>query len=123
MKMSGPGPNKKRDDGGATVIERETKTVPKLQRPKRYKVLLHNDDFTTMEFVVAVLIQIFDKTEGEATTIMLHIHRLGMGVAGVFSYEIAEAKVAETMAAAEDNEYPLLCTLEPDDLEPDGPDA
>jgi ATP-dependent Clp protease adaptor protein ClpS len=77
-----------------------------------------------MEFVVAILITIFNKSESEATAIMLHIHRTGMGVAGVFMYEIAEAKVNETMQAAEEAEYPLLCTLEPDDMDdPDGGDG
>ena len=102
------GPKKQQGDTGV-VVEKETKTKTKLKRPKLYKVLLHNDDFTTMEFVVAI---------------MLHIHRTGLGVAGVFTYEIAEAKVNETMQAAEEAEYPLLCTLEPDDMDdPDGEDG
>src|SRR3982751_6573850 len=98
--MSAP---KKHGDSGV-IVEKETKTKTKLKRPKLYKVILHNDDFTTMEFVVAILITIFNKSESEATAIMLHIHRLGMGVAGVFTYEIAEAKVNETMQAAEEAE-------------------
>ena len=116
--MSGP---KKQQGDTQVVVEKETKTKTKLKRPKLYKVLLHNDDFTTMEFVVAILITIFNRSEAEATAIMLHIHRLGMGVAGVYTHEIAEAKVSETMEAAEEAEYPLLCTLEPDDNDdPDG---
>jgi ATP-dependent Clp protease adaptor protein ClpS len=116
-------PGKRGDEGGQLVIEKETATKEKtkLKRPKLYKVLLLNDDYTTMEFVVAVLMHIYDKTEAEATAVMLHIHQTGMGVAGVYTYEIAEAKVAETMAAAEEAEYPLMCTIEPDDHDdPDG---
>ena len=106
------------DDSGVAT---QTRTERRTQKPRMYKVLLHNDDFTTMEFVVAILITIFNKSESEATAIMLHIHRTGMGVAGVFTYEIGEAKVSETMQAAEEAEYPLLCTLEPDDMDdPDG---
>jgi ATP-dependent Clp protease adaptor protein ClpS len=106
---------------GDTAVVTETRTKTRLKRPKLYKVLLHNDDFTTMEFVVAVLMTIFNKGEPEAHAIMLHVHRNGVGVAGVFTYEIAEAKVNEVMKAAEEAEYPLLCTFEPDDLDdPDG---
>jgi ATP-dependent Clp protease adaptor protein ClpS len=112
---------KKPHEQGDTAVVTETRTKTKLKRPKLYKVLLHNDDFTTMEFVVAVLITIFHKSEGEATAIMLHVHRTGIGVAGVYTYEVAEAKVNEVMKAAEEAEYPLLCTLEPDDM--DDPDS
>jgi ATP-dependent Clp protease adaptor protein ClpS len=111
--MAGP----KKQGDTQVLVKPETKTKTKLKRPKLYKVLLHNDDYTTMEFVVAVLMTIFNKSENEATTIMLHIHHNGVGVAGVFQYEIAEAKMQETMAAAEEAEYPLLCTIEPDDLD------
>jgi ATP-dependent Clp protease adaptor protein ClpS len=113
--MSNPKKGSPKEQGGDTAVATDTRTRQKLQRPKLYKVLLHNDDFTTMEFVVAILISIFHKSETDATAIMLNIHRTGMGVAGVYSLEIAEAKVSETMAAAEEAEYPLLCTLEPDD--------
>jgi len=114
--MSQPKPG---DTG--VVVEKETRTKTKLKRPKLYKVLLHNDDYTTMEFVVMILMTIFQKSEVEANAVMLHVHRMGVGVAGVFSYEIAEAKMQETMAAAEEAEFPLLCTIEPDDLDdPDG---
>ena len=107
-------PSKTGGDVGV-VVEKETKTKTKLQRPKLWKVLLHNDDYTTMEFVVMILMTIFARSESEATAIMLHIHRNGMGVAGVYTHEIAEAKMQETMAAAEEAEFPLLCSLEPDD--------
>lgn len=107
---------KDRDDaGGIVVTERESKTKKKLERPKLYKVLFHNDDYTTREFVVGVLMSIFRHTENDATAIMLHVHHNGIGVAGIYTHEIAETKVAETMHEAQEAEYPLLCTLEPAD--------
>jgi ATP-dependent Clp protease adaptor protein ClpS len=78
---------------------------------------LHNDDYTTMEFVVALLMHVFHHGETEAQAIMLHIHRTGMGVAGVYTYEVAETKVAQVRELAEKAEFPLLCTLEPDEQE------
>jgi len=77
-------------------------------------VLLHNDDYTPMEFVILVLVQVFNKSESDATSIMLHAHTRGYAVAGVYSYEIAETKVNETMALASKAQFPLLCTLEPE---------
>jgi ATP-dependent Clp protease adaptor protein ClpS len=110
--MSDP---RRRDGGGDVAVVTEKKTKTKLARPKLYKVILHNDDYTTMEFVVAVLQTIFHHSEGSAEAIMLHIHRHGIGVAGIYPYAIAEAKVGETLQAAEKAEYPLMCTMEPDD--------
>ena len=110
----GKGKKPKTQEQGDVAVEEKTRV--KLKRPKLYKVLLHNDDFTTMEFVVDILMRIFQRSESEATAIMLHVHRNGMGVAGVYTYEIAEAKVAETMKEAEEAEFPLLCTLEPDEV-------
>ena len=107
------GPAKRPDPQGDVVVQQ--KTEKKLQRPRLYKVLFHNDDYTTMEFVVALLMAIFHHSEAEATAIMLHVHRNGVGVAGVYPYSVAEAKVQETMKAAEDAEYPLLVTMEPED--------
>ncbi len=101
--------------GTDSAVVTQKKTAVKLKKPKLYKVLLHNDDFTTMEFVVMILQYVFGHSETDATTIMLHIHRHGVGVGGVYPYSVAEAKVAEVMAAAEKAEYPLLCTMEPDD--------
>ena len=106
------------DDGGvATEVERKQKT--KLQRPKLYKVLLLNDDYTTMEFVVALLIHVFHHDEGSAQAIMLHIHQNGVGIAGVYTYEVAETKVAMVMELAEKAEFPLQCTMEPADDDDD----
>ncbi len=109
-----------RDNEGGTAVVTEKKAAKKTKRPQLYKVLLHNDDFTTMEFVVAVLQSIFHHSETTASAIMLHIHRFGVGVAGIFEFQIAEAKVAEVMATAEEAEYPLLCTMEPDEPPDDG---
>jgi ATP-dependent Clp protease adaptor protein ClpS len=89
-----------------------TETEKKLKKPPLYKVLLHNDDYTTKEFVVQVLQYVFHKEPTEAVQIMLHVHRKGIGVAGVYSYEIAETKVAVVESLARQNEYPLKCTME-----------
>jgi ATP-dependent Clp protease adaptor protein ClpS len=89
-----------------------TESKQKLQKPPLYKVLLHNDDFTTMEFVVFVLVQVFHKTEDEALRIMLAVHHQGLGVAGVYTYEVAETKVNQVLNLAKAHEYPLLCTME-----------
>ena len=84
----------------------------KLQKPPLYKVLLHNDDFTTMDFVVFILVQVFHKSEEEAVHIMLAVHNQGVGVAGVFTCEIAEAKINQVHNLAKAHDYPLLCTME-----------
>ena len=88
------------------------KTRPKTKKPAMYKVLLLNDDFTPMEFVVHVVEKFFAKNRAEATEIMLHVHRRGVGICGVFTYEIAETKVAQVMDFARANEQPLQCTME-----------
>lgn len=85
---------------------------PDLQEPRRFRVLLHNDDYTTMEFVIAVLREIFRKTEEEATAIMLSVHEKGMGQCGVYTHEIAETKVAQVHTRARRAGFPLKCTLE-----------
>lgn len=89
-----------------------TESQKKVEKPPLYKVLLHNDDFTTMEFVVIVLRKIFFKSEEDAVHIMLAVHQQGVGVAGVYTYEIAEAKVEKVTQLARAQEFPLLCTLE-----------
>ena len=111
-------PKKQLDDGGvATEVEKKVKH--KLERPKLYKVLLLNDDYTTMEFVVALLIHVFHHDEATANAIMLHIHQNGVGIAGVYTYEVAETKVAMVMELAEKAEFPLQCTMEPEDEKSD----
>lgn len=91
-----------------------TETETRLKRPQLYKVLLHNDDYTTMEFVISVLITVFHMTEDQAIQVMLHVHQKGVGVAGVYTYEIAETKVKKVMDLARKSEYPLRCTCEPE---------
>ena len=87
---------------------------PKLQKPQLYKVILLNDDFTPMEFVVIVLERFFHKNREDATRIMLHVHQRGMGVCGVYTREIAETKVRKVMAFAQEQQHPLQCTMEPE---------
>jgi len=89
-----------------------TESETKLEKPKLFKVLLHNDDFTTMEFVVFVLEYVFMRTSPEAFGIMLKVHNEGVGLAGVYPYEIANMKSEKAMNLAKAREYPLLCTVE-----------
>ena len=91
-----------------------TETEKKLKKPPLYKVLLHNDDYTTMEFVVYVLQSVFHHEPTKATQIMLHVHRRGVGICGVFTYEVAETKVTQVMDFARQHQHPLQCTLEKD---------
>ncbi len=88
------------------------KTRPKVKKPSMYKVLMLNDDYTPMEFVVHVLERFFSKNSDEATKIMLHVHQKGVGVCGVYTYEVAETKVTQTMDLAHKHQHPLQCTLE-----------
>ena len=89
-----------------------TETESKLEKPKLYKVILHNDDFTTMEFVVFVLEYVFNRSEAESLTIMLKVHNEGMGIAGIYPFEIANMKSQKAINLAKAREYPLLCTVE-----------
>jgi ATP-dependent Clp protease adaptor protein ClpS len=89
-----------------------TKTKPKTQRPPRYKVLLLNDDYTPMEFVVLILERFFGMTHAEAFEIMLIVHKKGLAVVGVYSHEIAETKVGQVMDFARRQQHPLQCTME-----------
>ncbi len=89
-----------------------TKTRTRTQRPSLYKVLLLNDDYTPMEFVVHVLERFFNKNREEATRIMWHVHQKGVGVCGVFTFEVAETKVTQVTEFARQNQHPLQCTME-----------
>ena len=101
------------DNDPATGIAVKSRT--KTKKPAMYKVLMLNDDYTPMEFVVHVLEQFFKKTADEATRIMLHVHQRGLGVCGVFTYEVAETKVGQVMDLARKHQHPLQCTIEKDD--------
>lgn len=96
------------DGDGEVMTESETK----LEKPKLFKVLLHNDDFTTMEFVVFVLQYVFNRDTAEAFTIMLTVHTEGLGIAGIYPYDVANMKSEKAMNLAKASEYPLLCTVE-----------
>ena len=96
-------------NGGSEVLE---ETATKLEKPKLFKVLLHNDDFTTMDFVVFVLQYVFNRNDAEAVTIMLNVHNQGVGIAGIYPFEIANMKSEKAMNLAKAREYPLLCTTE-----------
>jgi len=97
---------------GDTVIERRTKEQTKTKKPSLYKCILLNDDYTLMEFVVEILKHIFHKEQAEATRIMLHVHQNGMGVAGVYPFEIAETKVRTVEELARESQFPLKCVME-----------
>lgn len=97
------------DDLENSVI---TENEQKVTKPPLYKVLLHNDDYTTMEFVIFILRGVFLHTPEDAERIMWNVHRQGIGVAGVYTYEVAESKVSKVENLAREYEYPLLCTME-----------
>jgi len=92
----------------AVLTESETR----LEKPPLYKAILHNDDFTTMEFVVFILQTVFMRSDAESFTIMLKVHNEGVGIAGIYSFEIANMKAEKAMNMAQAHEYPLLCTVE-----------
>ncbi len=100
------------DGDGQDEIGVATKTQTRTKKPSQYKVLLLNDDYTPMEFVVMVLKRFFKMDLEQATRVMLHVHQKGVGICGVFSYEVAETKVNEVMDFARQNQHPLQCTLE-----------
>ncbi len=102
------------DKGGGAGTAIVTQVKPKTQKPSLYRVLLLNDDYTPMEFVVYVLERFFSKSREDATRIMLHVHQNGVGVCGVFTYEVAETKVAQVVEAARRHQHPLQCTMEKD---------
>jgi len=107
--------NDKKEGGGAgsgtdTIVRPKIK--PKTQRPSLYRVLLLNDDYTPMEFVVLVLQDVFNKSREDAMQIMLHVHNKGVGECGIYPYEVAETKVARVMDTARKNQHPLQCVME-----------
>jgi ATP-dependent Clp protease adaptor protein ClpS len=103
---------KRGEEGPGTGVV--VKTKPKTKKPSMYKVLMLNDDYTPMEFVVHILERFFNKNRQEATRIMLHVHRRGVGICGVYTYEVAETKVTQVMDFARQHQHPLQCTLEKD---------
>jgi ATP-dependent Clp protease adaptor protein ClpS len=95
-------------------VQSEPDVEERVDHPRLWKVLLHNDDYTTQEFVVWVLETIFNKPHGEAFSIMMSVHRSGLGVAGIFTRDVADTKVRKTQQLAEEHEFPLLVTMEPE---------
>jgi ATP-dependent Clp protease adaptor protein ClpS len=110
IEMSDNGKRGEEGPGTGVVV----KTKPKTKKPSMYKVLMLNDDYTPMEFVVHILERFFNKSRQEATRIMLHVHRRGVGICGVYTYEVAETKVTQVMDFARQHQHPLQCTLEKD---------
>ena len=115
--LYGAGPGKRADDQDddrdrGTGVGVLTRTQPETKKPSLYKVLLLNDDYTPMEFVVHVLQRFFKLSIEDATRVMLHVHQKGVGVCGIFTYEVAETKVTQVMDFAKDHQHPLQCTLE-----------
>jgi ATP-dependent Clp protease adaptor protein ClpS len=104
--------NKKNDKG--TNRKEDVQVLERVKKPQRYKVIFHNDTYTPMEFVVYLLEQVFHHTPASATRVMLTVHNSGIGVAGVYSHEIAEAKTARTTRVAREAGYPLMVTTEPE---------
>lgn len=114
-KPEGPGKGGDADTLTKERVKPQTTTRTRLQRPPRYKVLLHNDDYTPREFVVQLLKVIFHRNESQSRAIMLKAHTTGVALAGIYAKQIAETKVALVMSAAEHAGHPLLCTMEPAD--------
>ena len=111
VRAAGPG-DSDGDTGGQDQLGVATKTRTKPKKPSMFKVLLLNDDYTPMEFVVMVLKRFFNMDLEAATRVMLHVHQKGVGVCGIFPYEVAETKVNQVMDFAKQNQHPLQCTLE-----------
>ena len=107
--------SKRPEEQGDLATRIKTRSERKLKRPRMYRVLLHNDDYTPREFVVLILETVFHLGEAEATRLMLYVHNHGVGVVGLYTYAVAETKVAEVAAAAEKANFPLMCTIEPDE--------
>ena len=109
-KMQSDSDKEGRSGGTGTATLTRTKT----KKPSMYKVLLLNDDYTPMEFVIYVLQRFFSKSAEDATKVMLHVHQNGVGICGVFTYEVAETKVTQVMDLAQQHDHPLQCTMEKD---------
>ena len=107
--MSGKDPHEEREGHASVVVE---EAAPKIKQPPLFRVVLLNDDYTPMDFVVEVLARFFRMDLETATRVMLEVHMKGKGVCGVFTYEIAETKVAQVVGYSRDNQHPLMCTLE-----------
>ena len=107
------------DDDNDTIVITRTRPEEKVKRPRLFKVLMHNDDYTTREFVVWVLQTIYRKSENEAVRVMMHVHQSGLGVAGLYTREVAETKVSKTERLAREHEYPLKMSMEPEDGDDD----
>ncbi len=103
------------DEEGETGVILRERAEKKLKRPRKYRVVIHNDDFTPMDFVVRLLETVFHRNESEANMIMLHVHNHGQGVAGVYTHEIAETKVAQVHLLARKSDHPLMASMEPED--------
>ena len=97
-------------------VKEKNKTKKKLKKPRLYKVIMHNDNYTTMDFVVEILRNVFGKSEFEAHEIMLKIHNSGLGICGVYPYDIAYTKTEIVHYLADKNKFPLKCTIEPDNI-------
>src|SRR4051812_4472670 len=112
IRMAGDGDHEDGGNGRDPSVGLATRTRTRTKKPTPYRVLMLNDDYTPMEFVVLVLQRFFRMTMEEATQVMLHVHQRGVGVCGVFSYEVAETKVSQVIDFARQNQHPLQCTLE-----------
>ena len=108
------------DNKGSVVTKTQMRT--RIKRPRMYRVLLHNDDFTPREFVVLILQHVFHMSEAEATKLMVYVHNNGVGVVGIYPYSVAETKVAEVLEAAEKSRFPLICSMEPESDGDEGTD-
>ena len=105
-------PKKRPEEEDGVVTQSETK--PQVEPPRMFKVLLHNDNYTTMDFVVFILTNIFHKSEEDAVQIMVNVHRKGIGLAGLYQYDIAETKMQTVLQMAKEAEFPLQCSMEPE---------
>ena len=103
------------DNEDETGTVTETRSEPKVAKPRLFKVLMHNDDYTTRDFVVWVLQSVFHKDENAAVRVMLHVHQTGVGIAGLYTREVAETKVQKTERLAREHEFPLRMSMEPED--------